>query len=83
MNTQTHLISIYKKSIFNKMTHITSESNNSDYWTVGTKIIFKPHFNDILEKYHVLMQNYSEIYFSNYEDFDTFIKIHENSCKNS
>ena len=61
------------------MTHITSESNNSDYWTVGTKIIFKPHFNDILEKYHVLMQNYSEIYFSNYEDFDTFIKIHENS----
>ena len=44
-----------------------------DYWIVDTKLIFKPYFYSLLEKYKNLLTKYNELIFSNYDDVNIYI----------
>ena len=40
-----------------------------DYWICDQDtLIFKPEFNDNLDKYNYLLEKYEKIIFSNYDD---------------
>ncbi len=40
-----------------------------DYWIVNKYLIFKPEFNDSLDKYANLLNKYTWLIFSNYDDW--------------
>ncbi len=40
-----------------------------DYWIIGEYLIFKPEFNDSLDKYSNLLNKYTRLIFSNYNDW--------------
>ena len=37
-----------------------------DYWILDNKFIFKPEFNEKIDKYYDLISNYNTLIFSNY-----------------
>ena len=47
---------------------------NEDYWTSEDKFIFKPEFNEPIDKYVEIIKNYSQLIFSNYDDVESCIE---------
>jgi hypothetical protein len=45
-----------------------------DYWIQDNKFIFKPEFNEPIDKYYDLISNYNTLIFSNYNDVNICIK---------
>ena len=41
---------------------------NDDYWIHEDKFIFKPDFNEPIDKYIDIIKNYSQLIFSDYDD---------------
>ncbi len=41
-----------------------------DYWVIGDHLIFKPEFNDSLDKYANLFNKYVHLIFSNYKNWN-------------
>ena len=46
----------------------------NDYWILDNKLIFKPKFNESIEKYYDLISNYDTLIFSNYNDVNICIE---------
>ena len=51
-----------------------------DYWIVDNKFIFKPNFNELIDKYFELISNYNELIFFNYTDINICIEINNLYC---
>ena len=47
---------------------------NDDYWSYDDKFIFKPKFNESIDKYVNTIKNYSQLIFSNYDDLEICIE---------
>ncbi len=50
----------------------------NDYTICNDTLIFKPEFNKRIDKYADLIQNYTQIIFSNYEDLEALFET--NRC---
>ena len=48
---------------------------NDVYWIYEDKFIFKPEFNESIDKYVDVIKNYSQLIFSDYDNLQIFIKI--------
>ena len=58
----------------------------NDYWILDNKLIFKPKFNESIEKYYDLISNYDTLIFSNYNDVNICIETnnkyeYKRNCK--
>ena len=47
---------------------------NNVYWICEDKFIFKPEFNESIDKYIDIIKNYSQLIFSNFDDFEICIE---------
>ena len=47
---------------------------NDVYWIYEDKFIFKPEFNEPIDKYVDIIKNYSQLIFSNYDDLEICIE---------
>ena len=47
---------------------------NNVYWICEDKFIFKPEFNESIDKYIDIIKNYSQLIFSNYDDLEICIE---------
>jgi hypothetical protein len=60
-----------------------------DYWITDNKFVFKPQFNDYIDKYNELIRNHNTLIFSNYNNLNICLEknnledIHNNNYKNS
>ena len=44
----------------------------NNYWSADDWLIFKPDFNENLDEYYDIINNYNKIMFSNYDDERNF-----------
>ncbi len=47
---------------------------NEAYWIYEDKFIFKPSFNEPIDKHIDIIKNYSQLIFSNYDNLESCIK---------
>ena len=47
---------------------------NNDYWIYDDKFVFKPKFNESIDKYIGVIKNYSQLIFSDYDDLEICIE---------
>jgi len=47
---------------------------NDVYWIHDDKFIFKPEFNEPIDKYVGVIKNYSQLIFSDYDDLEIYIE---------
>ena len=52
---------------------------NDVYWIHKDKFIFKPKFNEPVDKYIDIIKNYSQLIFSDYDDLEICIETN-NQC---
>lgn len=50
-----------------------------DYWIYEDKFIFKPDFNNTLDKFYNLISNYNELIFSDYDNLDILLETDKNN----
>ena len=55
-----------------------NKMNNEKYWVYDDYFIFKPEFDEPIEKYVGIISDYSKLIFSDYNDCEITIKIINN-----
>jgi uncharacterized protein YihD (DUF1040 family) len=52
-----------------------------DYWIIENKFVFKPQFNESIDKYYNLIDKYDVLIFSNYDDANICIERNNLHCE--